>query len=156
MGSIGWIVNPEDLTYELIDRLAQAGVNELGVHPGGGRAAGVLLEKTLEFHKSETAQALYAYAEQKGINVEYDAHVLMWLLPRDEFERHPEWFRMNSEGVRTPDMNMCASSEEALKLVSRRAYALAGLLAARESYGDAEQLSIFKEETALSALTGEL
>ena len=39
---------------------------------------------------------------------------------------------------------------------SRNEYALAGLLAARESYGDAEQLSIFKEETALSALTGEL
>ncbi len=39
---------------------------------------------------------------------------------------------------------------------SRNEYALAGLLAAGESYGDAEQLSMFNEETALSALTGEL
>ena len=125
LNNIGWIINPGDLTPELIDRLAGCGINELGIHPGGGKRAPQVLEETLAFHALKSTQALYARARDRGITVEYDAHVLSWLLPREEFERHPDWFRMDESGARTPDINMCASSEEALDYVSRRAMLLA-------------------------------
>ena len=128
LANIGWIVNPEDLTRDLIDRLAAAGINELGIHPGGGKAAGTLLDQTLVFHADERTRALYAYASEKGVSVEYDAHVLARLLPREEFAAHPGWFRMDERGERTPDMNMCASSQEALQCVEQNAYKLCGRL----------------------------
>ena len=123
--NIGWIVNPEDLTDDLIDRLADSGINELGVHPGGGKRAPELLDETLAFHELASTKELYARARDRGITVEYDAHVLSWLLPRSMFSSRPDWFRMDETGVRTPDINMCASNEEALEFVSRRAAMLA-------------------------------
>ncbi len=128
LANVGWIIHPEDLTRDLIDRLASAGVNELGIHPGGGKAAGALLDQTLVFHTRQQTRALYAYAADRGLSVEYDAHVLMRLLPREEFAAHPDWFRMDERGERNPDMNMCASNPEALERVSDSAYELCGRL----------------------------
>jgi hypothetical protein len=49
-------------------------------------------------------------------------------MPRELFDMHPEYFRMNEEGVRTNDMNFCVSNEEAMKIVVRRAHELADSL----------------------------
>ncbi len=123
--SRGWIINPEDLTRRLIDRLAASGINELGIHPGGGKAAPELLLKTLAFHEEKRTRELYDYAGERGVTVEYDAHVLSYLLPRSEFSVRPEWFRMDESGARVNDANMCASNEDALDYVSKRARELA-------------------------------
>ena len=122
--SIGWIVHPSDIDPRLIEALAKAGVNELGVHPGGGRMAGALMKQTLSFWLSVRGQALRALCESHGLKVECDAHVLSYLLPREEFSRHPEWFRMDEDGKRNPDSNLCASSPEALAFLEKRAYEL--------------------------------
>lgn len=124
----GWIINCCDLTEKLVDALADAGINELGIHPGGGADAGRLLEETLLFHDRPETQALYRRAAEKGITVEYDIHALSRLLPREEFARHPEWFRMDENGCRAADNNMCPSCEEALRLVSENSEKLARAL----------------------------
>ncbi|HBL83935.1 MAG: hypothetical protein A2Y17_03880 [Clostridiales bacterium GWF2_38_85] len=62
-----------------------------------------------------------------GISVEIEMHALSALLPRSQFTAHPEWFRMDKNGRRTPDFNMCASNKDALEFVSDNATALAKL-----------------------------
>ena len=122
---IGWIVHPSDIDPRLIETLAGAGISELGVHPGGGRMAGALMKQTLSFWLSSRGQALWSLCDSRGLKVECDAHVLSYLLPRDEFSRHPEWFRMDESGRRNPDSNLCASNAEALLFIEKRAGELA-------------------------------
>ena len=114
----GFIINPEDLNERLIYRLADSGINELGIHSGGGRRAFELVQKTLTWHKTDRVRELFALAESLGICVEYDEHALRSLVPADLFDAHPDWFRMDENGVRRPDFNICASNREALSYLS--------------------------------------
>ena len=124
----GYIINPEDLNERLIRRLSDAGINELGIHSGGGRRAPELIEKTLLWHKQERTQALFALAADLGICVEYDEHALRIMLPSSVFSAHPGFFRMDAQGNRTPDFNLCPSDPEALEYVSKGAEKLAEAL----------------------------
>lgn len=56
-----------------------------------------------------------------GIDIEFEEHMMSFLLPRDCFDSHPDWFRMDKDGNRTKDANGCPSSEGALEEVSRNA-----------------------------------
>jgi hypothetical protein len=47
------------------------------------------------------------------------------LLPRELFAQQPECFRMNDQGQRTPDANLCVHSERALEIVVSNALSLA-------------------------------
>lgn len=68
-----------------------------------------------------------AYAEIKqkfidnGLDFVYEEHAMTWLLPRKLFESHPEYFRMDKEGVRRPDFNGCPSNKETLAIVHENA-----------------------------------
>lgn len=62
-------------------------------------------------------------AERLHIAIEQEKHAMAELLPRELFARHPEYFRMNSLGERTPDFNCCASSADALAIVASNAAA---------------------------------
>lgn len=124
----GFIINPEDLSKPLLFRLAACGMNELGIHSGGGRRASELIEKTLAWHRLESTQELFRLAAEMDIMVEYDEHALRTLVPANLFSEHPDWFRMDEKGQRVSDFNICASNEEALSFVSQRASWLAGAL----------------------------
>ncbi|MGN0191875.1 MAG: DUF4838 domain-containing protein, partial [Candidatus Cryptobacteroides sp.] len=52
-----------------------------------------------------------------GIALEYEEHMMSFLLPRDLFDTHPEYFRMDENGNRTNDANGCPSSAGALEQV---------------------------------------
>ena len=125
--TFGYIINTEDLSSSLIKRLAKAGINELGIHPGGGRAAGRLLNEAREKWQNAEYQALLKEARGSGLYVGLEAHVLSVLLPRSEFDAHPEMFRMDESGKRMNDFNMCVSSQNALELISKNAAELARL-----------------------------
>lgn len=121
----GILVHPEELTCSWIDRMSSAGLDLLGLHPRGGRAAAETLKTAIaEFDLPQT-RALREYARQKGIAVEYEAHSMGELFPRDLFSSHPEYYRVNSAGDRTPDVNLCASNADALAIVSDNAMRLA-------------------------------
>ncbi len=60
---------------------------------------------------------------ERGIDAEYGGHVLQLLLPRERFEKSPEFFPADDDGVRTPRGNLCVSNPEALALVSEGALA---------------------------------
>lgn len=132
----GILVHPEDLTLGWIDRMASAGLNTLGLHPVGGVQAHESLQRAIDAHGSAQSRRLRAEALARGISVEYEAHVMAWLLPRERFAKHPEWFRMNEKGERTADFNLCASNPDALDFVAERTAELASLLdtGARKHY----------------------
>ena len=124
----GIIIHPEELTDRMIGMLQKTDVNVLGLHPPGGRAADQNLDKLLELMKTEEFQEKLTQVRALEIAVEFEMHALAWLLPRDLFETHPDWFRMNREGMRVNDFNMCVSSPEALEYLRMRAKLLAQLL----------------------------
>ncbi|MHB0999165.1 MAG: DUF4838 domain-containing protein [Armatimonadota bacterium] len=54
----------------------------------------------------------------REMGLDYGGHWLPGLLPRDLFKEHPEYFRMEN-GKRTNDLNMCASSPEAIEIMAK-------------------------------------
>ena len=124
----GIIVHPEDLTEHWLDRMEQAHLNTLGLHPAGGKRAPLTLQAAIEAFDAPESKRLREEASKRGITVQYEAHALGWLLPRTEFTAHPDWFRMNENGERTADFNCCPSSPEAMEYLSQRTYELARLL----------------------------
>lgn len=54
----------------------------------------------------------------RDMGLDYGGHWLPGLLPRDLFNEHPEYFRMEN-GKRTNDLNMCASSPEAIEIMAK-------------------------------------
>lgn len=54
----------------------------------------------------------------RDMGLDYGGHWLPGSLPRDLFNEHPEYFRMEN-GKRTNDLNMCASSPEAIEIMAK-------------------------------------
>ena len=119
------IVHPEEISRTWIDRLSEAGVDSLGIHPRGGSSAIQSLKELVA--RSETAEyrELIDYAHSRGLEVEYEIHAAGYLMPRELFSENPEYFRVNENGERTADWNFCVSNADALDLFAERAAELA-------------------------------
>ncbi len=107
----------EDFIPEWIEWAKEGEINSIGLHKMGG--------STLDEHFFERIHKDFSerieLCEQNGITVEYELHALSWLLPRRLFEDNPCLFRVKN-GVRTPDVNCCASSVSAMNILSENAY----------------------------------
>jgi len=129
------LIHPEELTKKWIDRMADAGISVLGLHPVGGDGALSSLNALLERQKDAEYRTLIDYAVKRGLEIEYECHAAAYLLPRSLFETHPEYFRMNEQGQRTADYNFCPSNEDAMEIVATRAALLVSeLYRSRPSY----------------------
>ena len=119
----GIVLTPTDLNgiaLQWIDRMAEGSLNVLGISGG--------VDECVQFIHSDEGTACLDAAKAAGIEIEYEMHALWWLLPRDMFGERPEWFRMDEDGERTSDANMCPSSTEALQYVGGRAVELSRML----------------------------
>jgi hypothetical protein len=121
----GMIIHPGELSRKWIDRLADAGINTLGIHPEGGKDAPKTLERLLSLLETPEYRALIDYARSRGLEIEYECHAAGYLMDRAIFAEHPEYFRMNESGERVPDWNFCVSNADALSLFAKRAAELA-------------------------------
>ena len=119
------IVHTDELSKEWIDRLAEANIGAIGIHPYGGREAVFSLTKLLEQLKTPEYRELIDYACSRGIEVEYEIHACGYLLDRNLFDSHPEYFRVDKSGKRNNDYNMCVSNQDGIKLVAKNAAKLA-------------------------------
>lgn len=124
----GIIIHPEELDATWADRLQDARINVLGLHPVGGKNAHLSLESAIHTHLLPQTRAWLSELQRRGIAVEYEAHAMAWLLPRTLFSTVPDWFRMDESGARVNDFNLCASNADALDFVARRAEQLARML----------------------------
>jgi hypothetical protein len=108
------VLVPSDLTLrDWPERAQRAGLTTIALHP--------FPTEVLSFIRSEDGQRFLEKCQALGIQVEYELHAMQELLPRELFARHPDLFRMNEAGERTPDANLCVSSEGALEIVAQNA-----------------------------------
>lgn len=122
------LIHPEELTKKWIERAKRLGYDALALHPRGGKRAHETLAEMLGWLKTPEYCSLIDYAKSIGLKIEYEFHAMGYLLPRELFSAHPEYFRMNDNGERTPDSNFCVSNANAMKIVKENAKALAEAL----------------------------
>ena len=81
----GILVHPEELDEIWLDDIQKAEINVLGLHPVGGTHADQTLREAIEWHNTPAFQALLEKARDMGIQVEYEAHALRYLMPKELF-----------------------------------------------------------------------
>lgn len=112
----GVVVYPNDITSlgleEWEKRFRQSGINLIGLHAATVNDPIDTLEA---FVRSKTGQAFLGMCKDMGVDVEYELHALQNVLPRELFDEHPEYFRMDPDGQRQQQYNMCFSSEAAVE-----------------------------------------
>ena len=119
----GVVLVPDDLTLkDWPERAARAGLTTIGLHHGRSPSL------VADFIRSIDGQKFLEKCRKLGLQVEYELHAMKELLPRELFKGAPELFRMNDQGERTSDSNLCVHSDRALELVSKNAVALAKVL----------------------------
>ncbi len=119
----GIVLMPADLSLPGWARRAkEAGLTTIGMHDSGD------VGKVAAGMRTEAGQQFLAECRELGIEVEYELHAMRDLLPRDLFAANPEFFRMDDQGERTPDCNLCVHSERALAIAAENAVAIADVL----------------------------
>lgn len=117
---VSLLIHPSELSKNWIERMAAQGIDTLALHPEGGKDAAQSLAKLLELLENDSFRDLLDYAKECGLRLEYEIHAIGYLLDRALFAAHPEYFRMNEHGERTPDLNFCVSNPDALSLVAKQ------------------------------------
>ncbi len=115
------IIRHIDLCDEWIDILKKGKFTTLGLHF-------ITTKNTVEDYLewlNNGGREMIKKVEDSGIAVEHELHALRYLLPRKLFDEHPEYFRVNKDGKRSGDHNLCVQSEEALAIIEERTYGLA-------------------------------
>jgi len=102
------------------ERAQRAGLTTIALHP--------FPTEVMSFIRSEDGQRFLEKCRTLGIQVEYELHAMHELLPRELFAGDPSLFRMNESGERTPDANLCISSERALEIVAKNALTVSRVL----------------------------
>jgi hypothetical protein len=114
----GIVFTPKDLEgLDWVPLLAKSGLNVVALHGG--------VEDVIAYSESAEGQRFAAEATDAGLAYECELHAMSWLLPREHFAPHPEWFRMDRHGERQADANLCPAHPDALALVTARAVDLA-------------------------------
>jgi len=119
----GVVLIPEDLTLpDWPQRAKRAALSTIGIHHQNSPAA------VIRWVRSDVGQRFLTQCRSLGIEVEYELHAMKELLPRDQFKKAPDLFRMNDKGERVPDANCCVHSEQGLEIIAENAVAIAKLL----------------------------
>lgn len=121
----GVVVHPDEITEKWKEIILHSDIRLLGIHPVGGQDSHLRIRELIKTGLGTEQQKILEELIQNGIGIEYELHAMSLLLPREEFPRHPEWFRMDEKGNRNADYNGCASDEDALEKVSDSAAELA-------------------------------
>ena len=119
----GIVITPEDVPgMGWPARCAKAGIRTIALHDFHAWPL-------LRFILDRDGQRFLAECREQRIEVEYELHLMTDLLERWRFEREsPDLFRMNAEGKRVADVNLCVSNDRALDIVAKNAAALSRIL----------------------------
>ncbi len=122
MHHAGVVIYLTELSEYWLEQIKDTGLNYLGLHPvSKPDLRGRSIAEAVEWIKKPETQDLLDRLAGIGIDVEYEMHALSWLLPREMFSKHQEWFRMNENGERVDDYNCCPSNPQVLEYLSERA-----------------------------------
>lgn len=117
----GLVLSVEDLgSVDWAMKAKKAGLTTIGTHISPSQVAA--------FIQSPRGKAFLKQSKELGLEVEHELHAMNDLLPRELFNKDSTMFRMNTEGKRVADFNLCVHSENALETVSRNAVRYAKML----------------------------
>ena len=112
----GVVVYPGDITSLGLDawekRINEGGLDLIALHAA---TVNDPIDSLEAFVLSPVGQGFLDLCRRKGVDVEYELHAIEYLLPRTLFAEHPEYFREDAEGNRTPEYNMCFGCAEAIE-----------------------------------------
>jgi hypothetical protein len=97
--------------------LKENNLNLLGLHADTRLETLPVLE---DFLSGEEGLALLRECKKNQIDIEFELHVLQDLLPRDLFVEHPDYFRLDENGLRQQEHNMCFTCKEAYAEIEKR------------------------------------
>ena len=119
----GVVLTAEDLSLADWPRRAKAaGLTTIALHaPRSPR-------RLADFIRSKPGRNFLATCRRLGLAVEYELHAMQDLLPREYFDRAPRLFRMDEQGRRVRESNLCVHSAPAMQIVADNAVALAQTL----------------------------
>lgn len=123
--SRGLIIYPDEISTYWNNLLMNSRLNLLGIHPTGGLTGGKAVDDAIVYLQIPGIKLLLNELTVHNIAIEYEMHALSWLLPREMFNKHQNWFRMNVNQDRVNDFNFCPSNKDALSYISERAAVLA-------------------------------
>lgn len=110
----GIILDVNDLeTYNWPKKAKEVGINTIAAH--------ITPSQVSSFISSKKGKEFLEECKQNGIEVEYELHAMADLLPRELFEQDSTMFRMDKNGRRVADHNLCVHSENALAIVCENA-----------------------------------
>lgn len=92
---------------------AEAGLTTLATH--------IRPSEIAAFVKTDAGERFLAGCRRHRLEVEHELHALGDLLPRDLFDRDPGMFRMNDQGERVREWNLCVHSKAALEVAAENA-----------------------------------
>lgn len=117
----GVVLSVEDLsTVDWAKKAKEAGLTTVATH--------ITPSQVAAFIQSPKGQAFLKQCKELGLEVEHELHAMNDLLPRALFKTDSTMFRMNKEGKRVADFNLCVHSERALETVSTNAVKFAKIL----------------------------
>lgn len=119
------IIHPHELTDRWIEIAKRLKLDRLGFHPVGGMSAHESLKELMNTVKNDQFRKHIDSLNEAGIEVGYEFHALSFLLPRELFTEHPEYFRVDDKGNRTTWGNFCFSNPEARAIICKNAVKLA-------------------------------
>ena len=121
----GVVVHPDEITAFWENEFMTTDLCVLGMQPVGGVGSYKNVAALAENGFSSDAKKRLKKLLANGVQLEYEMHAMSMLLPRELFSLHPDYFRMDENGERTPDAQCCASSAGGLAVISQNAAMLA-------------------------------
>jgi hypothetical protein len=100
-------------TYDWPALAKAAGLTTLATH--------IKPSEIAAFVKTEAGHKFLDACRKHGLEVEHELHALGDLLPRELFDKDKELFRMDAQGQRVRDYNLCVHSQPALEVVADKA-----------------------------------
>jgi hypothetical protein len=117
----GVVLTTADLeTVDWPKKAKDAGLTTIATH--------ITPSQVVAFIQSPKGQDFLRECKEFGLEVEHELHAMNDLLPRELFKEDPSMFRMNKEGKRVADFNLCVHSEKALETVCENAVRFAKIL----------------------------
>ncbi len=119
-----WQPSAEDtITLSLVDEIVEPRFPHRGVFWEGKNANDYTDEEWLRFYAKLRFNALrheiddLNLTDELGLRLEVGGHELKELLPREHYDKHPEWYRLvqpkDFSGQRSNDLNYSVTNEEA-------------------------------------------
>jgi hypothetical protein len=104
----GVVITPEDVTLgDWPERAKRAELTTIALHPFPGKVS--------NFVRSDEGAGFLERCRALGLQVEFELHAMRELLPRELFAKDRSLFRMDEQGRRVADANLCVHSARALE-----------------------------------------